>query len=136
MTPKAESVAVWTPPNVPELSDESLATIPPLLDKLLGSRAPVVLDGLLLFDAAHPHDAPHYYLGFVATHDDHRGNGIAEQLLADNLTRIDAEHMPAYLESSNPKNLTRYGRLGFVPRDEFALPDGGPTVTTMWRPAR
>ena len=136
MTPKAASVAVWTPPDVPELSEESLATIPALLDKLLGTRAPVVLEGLLLFDSAHPHDEVHYYLGFVATHDDHRGQGIAEQLLAQNLKLIDAEHMPAYLESSNPKNLERYGRLGFVPRDEFTLPDGGPPVTTMWRPAR
>jgi GNAT superfamily N-acetyltransferase len=136
MTPKAESVTVWTRRNLPELTDESLATIPPLLDKLLGTRAPTVLEGLLLFDAAHPHDEPHYYLGFVATHDDHRGHGIAEQLLAQNLALIDAEHMPAYLESSNPKNLTRYGRLGFVPREEFALPDNGPPVTTMWRPAR
>jgi len=47
-----------------------------------------------------------------------------------------AEHLPAYLESSNPKNLERYGRLGFEPRDEFSMPDDGPPVTTMWRPAR
>ena len=95
-----------------------------------------MLEGLLQFEAAHPHDEPHYYLSFVATHDDHRGHGIGEQLLATNLERIDAEHQPAYLESSNPKNLARYGRLGFVPRDEFTLPGNGPTVTTMWRPAR
>ena len=93
-----------------------------------------MLEGLLQFEAAHPHDEPHYYLSFVATHDDHRGQGIGEQLLAQNLALIDAEHLPAYLESSNPKNLTRYGRLGFEPRDEFTLPDDGPTVTTMWRP--
>jgi GNAT superfamily N-acetyltransferase len=136
MGAQAETVAVWTRPNVPELSDEALATIPALLDELLGARAPVVLEGLLLFDAAHPHDEPHYYLGFVATHDDHRGRGIGEQLLAQNLALIDTEHTAAYLESSNPKNLERYGRLGFVPLEEFTLPDNGPTVTTMWRPAR
>ena len=75
-----------------------------------------MLEGLLQFEAAHPHDEPHYYLSFVATHDDHRGQGIGEQLLAQNLELIDAEHFPAYLESSNPKNLERYGRLGFEPR--------------------
>jgi GNAT superfamily N-acetyltransferase len=132
----AETVAVWTPPNLPELSDVALASIPRLLGELLGERASIVLEGLLLFDNAHPHDEPHYYLGFVATHDDYRGQGIGEQLLAQNLVRIDTEHAPAYLESSNPKNLERYGRLGFVPLEEFTLPDNGPTVTTMWRPAR
>ena len=71
-----------------------------------------------------------------AFHDDHRGHGIGERLLAQNLELIDAEHVPAYLESSNPKNLARYERLGFRPLNDFDFAPGGPTVTTMWRPAR
>ena len=35
-------------------------------------------------------------------------------LLAENLALIDAESMPAYLESSNPENDRRYERLGFA----------------------
>jgi GNAT superfamily N-acetyltransferase len=136
MAPRAETIAVWVPPGAPELSPEAERRIPPLLDELLGARAPVVLEGLLRFEAAHPHDEPHYYLSFVATHDDHRGRGIGEQLLARNLELIDAEHLPAYLESSNPNNLARYERLGFRARGEFAIGDGGPVITTMWRPAR
>ena len=54
-------------------------------------------------------------------------------LLADNLARVDAEGVPAYLESTNPANLDRYRSVGFVDRKTFALPDGGPVVTTMWR---
>ena len=133
---QAETVAVWTPPGHPELTDEAEAQIPGLLDELLGDRAPTGRGALLQFEAAHPHDEPHYYLGFVATHDHHRGQGMGEQLLAQNLALIDREHFPAYLESSNPKNLTRYGRLGFEPREEFALAGDGPVDTTMWRPAR
>ena len=30
----------------------------------------------------------------------------------------------------------RYRRLGFEPHGEFSMPDNGPPVTTMWRPAR
>jgi GNAT superfamily N-acetyltransferase len=108
----------------------------PTLEELLGARSRTVLEGLVRFEEAHPHDEPHYYLSFVATHDDHRGKGIGEQLLAQNLARIDTEHFPAYLESSNPKNMDRYRRLGFEPRSEFSMPDNGPPVTTMWRPAR
>jgi RimJ/RimL family protein N-acetyltransferase len=49
---------------------------------------------------------------------------------------VDARHFPAYLESSNPRNLARYERLGFRPIGEFTLVGNGPTVTTMWRVAR
>jgi GNAT superfamily N-acetyltransferase len=136
MAEDAATIAMWTPPGRPELTDEAEARIPVLLDELLGARGAIVLGALLQFEAVHPRDEPHYYLGFVATHDDHRGKGIGEQLLAQNLALVDAEHLPAYLESSNPKNLARYGRLGFEPRDEFALAGDGPVVTTMWRPAR
>jgi GNAT superfamily N-acetyltransferase len=129
-------VSVWAVPNGMELTREAESSIPKILDGAVGSRAPTVLEALLQFEAAHPHDEPHYYLSIVATHDDHRGRGIGESLLARNLETVDARHFPAYLESSNPKNLARYERLGFRPREQFALPDGGPTVTTMWRVAR
>jgi hypothetical protein len=43
--------------------------------------------------------------------------------------------MPAYLESTNPANLSRYEALGFARIGEFG-PDGGPLITTMWREAR
>lgn len=129
----AETISVWIPPGEQELTDEAEARIAPLLAELLGDRSRVVLEGLLGFEAAHPHDEPHYYLSFVATQTPHRGEGIGEQLLAQNLELIDGEHLPAYLESSNPKNLARYERLGFRAIGEFTLPDHGPTVTTMWR---
>jgi hypothetical protein len=54
-------------------------------------------------------------------------------LLAENIARIDAEGKPAYLESSNPANDSRYERLGFRRSAEFSTPDGEHTVTTMWR---
>lgn len=136
MAERAETIAVWTPPGMPELSDAAEARIPTVLHDLLGTRSRMVLEGLLQFDAAHPHDEPHYYLSFVATQTPHRGQGIGEQLLAQNLEVVDGARMPAYLESSNPKNVARYERLGFRPHTEFTLPDNGPTVTTMWRPAR
>jgi hypothetical protein len=44
--------------------------------------------------------------------------------------------MPAYLESTNPANLRRYEGVGFAASGTFELPDGGPTVTTMWREPR
>jgi predicted N-acetyltransferase YhbS len=57
-------------------------------------------------------------------------------LLRDNLARIDALGMPAFLESTDPGNNPRYERLGFTRIREYALPAGGPVVTQMWRTPR
>lgn len=62
--------------------------------------------------------------------------GIGMALLAENLARIDCEHMPAYLESTNPAKIARYERVDFTRHGEFSTPDGSHTVTTMWREAR
>jgi hypothetical protein len=57
--------------------------------------------------------------------------------LAENLALIDAEGMPAYLESSNAAvNDARYEGLGFVRVGEFKRPDERLTVSTMWRDGR
>ncbi len=136
VTNNCESVAIWAPPGTSELTPAEEALLGALVADLIGGdHANAVLQVLARFEAAHPHDAPHYYLSIVATHDDHRGRGIAEALLAENLERVDAHHMPAYLESSNPKNLRRYQRLGFEPTGEIFVADGVPAVTTMWRAA-
>lgn len=135
-TPRHEAVAVWIPPGCPELTEPYASQVEPLVRELLGPRAPLVLEVFRRFDAAHPHDEPHFYLSLLGTHPDHRGRGIGMGLLAENLARIDEARLPAYLESSNPANLGRYEACGFERFAEVALPDGGPTVTTMWRPAR
>ena len=56
-------------------------------------------------------------------------------LLAENLERIDALGMPAYLESSNPANNRRYERHGFEAVGSFNPPGSPIPVTTMWRDA-
>jgi len=88
------------------------------------------------FDAAHPHAEPHYYLSLLATHPDHRGAGHGMRLLAENLERIDQEGLPAYLESTNPANNDRYGRVGFEVVGSFEGFVPGSVITTMWRAAQ
>lgn len=130
------AVSVWIPPGGVELTVEEEARIEPLLGELLGARATEVLELLERFDASHPRDQPHYYLSLLGTHPDHRGKGLGMSLLADNLTRIDAEGMPAYLESSNAANDLRYERHGFTRIGHFTRPDEQATVSTMWRERR
>lgn len=135
MTDGCEAVAAWVPPGERDMTPDEEARLGPLLAELLGPRAPEVEALFEQFDAQHPHDQPHYYLGWWATHRDHAGRGLGTLLINDNLATIDAQHMPAYLESTNPANLARYEALGFEARTRFG-PPGGPIVTTMWRHAR
>jgi GNAT superfamily N-acetyltransferase len=135
-TPEFEAATLWIPPGRPELADPYAARLDPLLVHLVGARRDLVMEVLGRFEAAHPRQRAHYYLSLFGTHPDHRGAGIGMALLAENLATIDREHMPAYLESTNPVNVARYESVGFVVCGRFDLPEDGPTVTTMWRDPR
>jgi GNAT superfamily N-acetyltransferase len=81
--------------------------------------------------AAHPHE-PHWYLNVVSTLPERQGEGLGAAVLQPVLATCDAEGVSAYLESSNPRNMTLYRRLGFVETGEIQLPDG-PSLYQMWR---
>jgi GNAT superfamily N-acetyltransferase len=134
MTGNGDAVAVWIPPDGHEVAPHDEAHVPSLVQALAGSRSPAVLEALDRFEANHPRDEPHYYLSLLATAPTARGQGLGMTLLAENLSQVDEQHAPAYLESSNPKNLERYESVGFAPVGEFRIPDGNAVVTTMWRP--
>lgn len=137
VTDGCEAATVWIPPGGTELTPEQEGELEPLLRELVGDgQARLVLELIERFEAAHPRDEPHYYLSLFGTHTSHRGKGIGMRLLADDLSLIDGEGLPAYLESTNDANLDRYASMGFVRYGAFSCPNGGPTLTTMWRPAR
>ncbi|MXP21228.1 GNAT family N-acetyltransferase [Gordonia sp. HNM0687] len=80
--------------------------------------------------AKHRPSEPHWYLGQVGAAE--RGRGIGTALLESRLAQIDG---PAYLESSNVRNIPLYERFGFEVTGEIALPFDGPQVWPMYRPA-
>jgi GNAT superfamily N-acetyltransferase len=136
LTGGGEATSVWIPPDGTEMTPDQEERLADLATNLLGPTADAYQELLSRFEAAHPRAEPHYYLSLLATHPDYRGKGIGMRLLAHGLAQIDAEHLPAYLESTNPANNRRYASVGFEPHGEFCYPGGGPVVTTMWRPAR
>lgn len=85
--------------------------------------------------AAHPTEH-HWYLNVLSTEPGRQGQGLGARTLAPTLARCDAERVPAYLESSNPRNMTLYRRHGFEDHgDPIDLPDG-PSLYPMWREPR
>jgi GNAT superfamily N-acetyltransferase len=132
-----QATAVWIPPGGTEMTPDQEASLHDLAKEILGPAAAASYVELLeRFTAAQPKTEPHYYLTLLGTHPDHRGRGVGMRLLAHTLTLIDGEHMPAYLESTNPANDARYARVGFEAIGEFSYPGGSPIATTMWRSAR
>jgi ribosomal protein S18 acetylase RimI-like enzyme len=56
-------------------------------------------------------------------------------LLTQALARCDADGLPAYLESSNPRNIPLYQRHGFEILGRIQVGDS-PVLTPMRRPPR
>lgn len=82
----------------------------------------------------HPEE-PHWYLPMIGVDPGYRGQGLGGKLLAHVLEMVDHDGLPAFLESSNPRNLGLYERHGF--RNLGPLEIGGrPLMTPMLRPAQ
>lgn len=135
VTVDAAAAAVWLPPGADEHGEGGREAMTALLRDLLGDRAPLVVQGVDQFEA-HPPPPDAYYLSLLGTRPTHQGRGLGLGLLAENLARVDAQHAPAYLESTNPGNHERYRRAGFVDSGTYSMPAGGPPVLEMLRPAQ
>jgi GNAT superfamily N-acetyltransferase len=80
---------------------------------------------------AHPSD-PHWYLSLVSTLPSDRSRGLGAAVLAPIIARADAEAVPCYLESTNPRNRTLYYRHGFEDLGDIHV-DDGVSMRQMWR---
>lgn len=60
----------------------------------------------------HPTE-PHWYLPLIGVDPAHQGRGHGDALVCCALERFDREKLPAYLESTNPRNISLYRRHGF-----------------------
>jgi ribosomal protein S18 acetylase RimI-like enzyme len=76
---------------------------------------------------------PHWYLGYLGARRDRQGQGLGTQMLREVLAGLDNDGVPAYLESSNERNLPLYERNGFRVVGELQALGRGPTIWRMWR---
>jgi ribosomal protein S18 acetylase RimI-like enzyme len=88
-----------------------------------------------VMDRAHPMDRPHAYLWFLGVTPQAQGHGIGSRLLKSKLDQLDADGIPAFLETATERNVALYRRHGFdVIKPYRAAPDG-PPMWAMWREA-
>ena len=128
------AAALWDPPGRwHQSSREQVAMLPAVIRAFRGHLGA----GRALTEAmqaVHPEE-PHWYLAIIGSDPTVRGSGCGHALMRTRLDRCDAEHAPAYLESSNPDNIPYYNRFGFDVTGEITMPDG-PTLWPMWRQPR
>jgi GNAT superfamily N-acetyltransferase len=101
--------ALWLPPNV-HPDTETLAS---LLQSTVSEH--VQKDAFAVFEqmgSYHPSE-PHWYLPLLGVDPLQHGKGLGSALMQHALNRCDQDGKPAYLESSNPKNIPFYERHGF-----------------------
>ncbi|HET9583943.1 MAG TPA: GNAT family N-acetyltransferase, partial [Bradyrhizobium sp.] len=81
----------------------------------------------------HPEE-PHWYLPFIGVDPARQGNGLGAALLRSILAECDKMRLPAYLESTNPRNRPLYERHGFKEIGEIRAGDCPPVVPMLRQP--
>lgn len=123
--------ALWLPPDVSP--DEAALT------ELIERTAPAAIqrDAAGVFEqmaSFHPRE-PHWYLPLIGVDPARQGQRLGDKLMAHALARCDADQLPAYLESSNPRNLPFYLRHGFEELGKIQV-GSSPTLVPMLRRPR
>lgn len=130
ITEGAHAVALWLPPGV-EPDEAAMAAImaQTLRPEIADDVAPVLQE----MARCHPRE-PHWYLPLIAADPNWIGQGLGTLLMQHAVRRCDEEGIAAYLESSNPRNISLYERHGFRIVGEIQH-GSSPTLTPMLRTA-
>lgn len=124
--------ALWSAPDVPMFREEEGVALATGVAEHCGPDAVQRLVALgELVGSHHPRDVPHFYLFLLGASD--QGRGVGAAVIRPVLDRCDLDGLPAYLESSNERNVSFYTRHGFrVLWEDRPAPDG-PLFRGMWR---
>lgn len=124
--------ALWLPPGSPSPGMLQQLKLGLQLWQAIGTgRLLITANALGKFEAARPRQ-PHWYLTILGTDPLVQGQGVGGALIEPILRRSDQDGTPAYLQSSNPENVSYYQRFGFEVTGEVDY-EGGPTIPLMLR---
>lgn len=132
LAPDFAGAALWLKPGVEPNEDVLLGLI------WESTSSDVQKDLFPMFEqmaAFHP-STPHWYLPMIGVEPSRQGSGVGSALLQHSLANCDADGLPAYLESSNPKNIPLYERFGFEQIGVIRSGDAPPIFPMLRKPQR
>lgn len=103
------AAALWLPPNIHPDENALVSLLKTTVSREIQDDLFAVFEEMGNY---HPRE-PHWYLPLIGTDPARQGKGCGSALLEHALARCDRDRKPAYLESSNPKNIPLYERFGF-----------------------
>ena len=84
--------------------------------------------------ASHHPKEPHWYLPLIGVDPSYQGKGHGDAPMRHALELCDREHAPAYLESTNPRNISLYKRHGFEALVTIQIGSSPPLVPMLRKP--
>ncbi len=103
------AAALWLPPDVQPDEDALVALFQNTVSHELHDDLFAFFEQMGKF---HPTE-PHWYLPMIGVDPTRQNKGYGSMLMRQALAVCDRDGLPAYLESSNPRNITLYVRHGF-----------------------
>lgn len=123
--------ALWLPSDV-HPDDETLVGL--IQRTVSNQRQEEIFAVLKQMGSYHPSE-PHWYLPLIGVDPALHGKGYGSALMEHALIQCDRDRKVAYLESSNPKNITFYERHGFGLLGTIQV-GGSPPILPMLRKPR
>jgi ribosomal protein S18 acetylase RimI-like enzyme len=101
--------ALWLPPDVHPDVDQLISLLQSTGSDEARKDGPEIFEKM---SGYHPNES-HWYLPLLGVDPLHHGKGLGSALLQHALVMCDQDNKYAYLESSNPRNISLYKRHGF-----------------------
>ena len=124
------AVSLWLPPGVEPGGEATVALFKATVDT---GKFGDLLDVFGQMDEAHP-SRPHWYLPWFGVDCALQGQGLGSSLMTTCLKVVDREHLPAYLDSTNPRNVSFYQRHGFEVTEQSQAGDSPPMISMFREP--
>jgi len=122
--------ALWLPPDTHPPEDELIA----LAQRTVSERKQAEVFSIFEQMGSYHPTEPHWYLPFIGVDPARQGNGYGSALMEYALIPCDRENQPAYLESSNPRNIPLYERHGFEMLGTIQVGSSPPLFPMLRRP--
>ena len=130
-TEELDGVALWEKPGDRKPSALQSLWEPPILVRSFGRHLPRAIHAFSCGEKCRPEE-DHWYLDVLGVRTDRQGQGVGSSLVRAGLIKVDEAGLPAFLISSNPRNLEFYERFGFAIVEERKIGPG--SVWPMLRP--